>query len=553
MNRVAQWLTVLTLAGCDGAITSGVTAKPVEGIAGEKPNEPVLPRICDVGAADAAGPKLLRRLTTPEWEASVRENLSLTAAVWIGSTLPPDAAGKNGFTNSAERLVVNDTYAERMFESSKAIGVLIAAEPRLSSLLPCAAAANEACARTWLETIGRRIYRRPLTDPEKQRYLALYARVVPRLGFPKWVQWATTAALQSPHVLYRSELGGVSSQKLTADEIATALSFTFVGGPPDEALLRLAAEGKLQTREQVQAAARGLVFDAEGKVKPRAREMLLGFERQWMNLSKLEVLSKRADKYPLWNDTIRSAMRFEIEAFFTHVVADKKGTVSQLLTSPVTFVDANLATYYGFAAPAAGNTAPTQRPVEFGVGLLAQGAFLAIRANSEASSPTQRGHFVRSHLLCVDPPPPPANIGSLPPPTATNTTRERYETGHAAKGCAGCHKGFDPIGFALEGFDSGGRYRTHENGFPINDAAVLSLDGKQFAFKGPGELAAFVAKDPRSSECVAAYLSSYAFGLDHHDTPCLSSSATKALVEGGSIVEYFVALAGTSHFLERAP
>src|SRR6185436_14437844 len=39
--------------------------------------------------------------------------------------------------------------------------------------------------------------------------------------------------------------------------------------------------------------------------------------------------------------------------------------------------------------------------------------------------------------------------------------------------CAGCHKAMDPIGFALESFDGVGRWRSMENGAPIDTSGTL--------------------------------------------------------------------------------
>ncbi len=44
--------------------------------------------------------------------------------------------------------------------------------------------------------------------------------------------------------------------------------------------------------------------------------------------------------------------------------------------------------------------------------------------------------------------------------------------------CAGCHKLTDPLGLALENFDSAGEFRTNENDVPID--ASGELNGKQF-------------------------------------------------------------------------
>ncbi len=552
-------LAAACLTACEGLIGELPIVSPSQPPA-EEATEPVPGTIdrkplCAGEKTDVLGPRLLRRLTSAELEAALRAGLRLSASDWAGPALPPDPSAKNGFTNHADRLLVNDTVAERLFETAKAVGALVAAEPRLSALSPCARNGDEACARTFLDTVGRRIYRRPLTEAERARYMALYARIVPRFGFAKWVEWATVALVQSPHSMYRFELGTAvdGTHRLTPYQTASLLAFTYTGGPPDDALLALAASGGLETPEQLVGAARGLALDDAGKLRPAAREVLLRFQRQWLNLPKLEVLTKRADKYPLWSDAVRTSMRREVQAFFAHVV-EQKGSMADLLTAPYTFVDMTLASYYGFGGAGAGSELTmAARPAEHGVGLLGQGALLAIRADNESTSPTQRGHFVKTHVLCSDPPPPPPNVGPLPPPSAANTTRERYEKAHAGNPqCSGCHRMMDPIGSALEHFDAAGRYRATENGYPIDDSGVLFLDGKEVSFKGQVELSRFLASQPRSAECLAAYLASFAFGLDHHDTACLVSSAAQGFARGRSIVDYYVDMAGTPHFSRRA-
>jgi hypothetical protein len=47
-------------------------------------------------------------------------------------------------------------------------------------------------------------------------------------------------------------------------------------------------------------------------------------------------------------------------------------------------------------------------------------------------------------------------------------------------------------------------------------------------------------------------MASYAYGLDHKDTQCLVSTAGRELAAGKPIIDYFVEMAGTKHFLERA-
>jgi hypothetical protein len=63
--------------------------------------------------------------------------------------------------------------------------------------------------------------------------------------------------------------------------------------------------------------------------------------------------------------------------------------------------------------------------------------------------------------------------------------REQMTAHRSNPQCASCHSIFDPIGFALENFDAIGRWRTTDNGLPI-DASGTFTDGTRFS--GPVEL-----------------------------------------------------------------
>jgi len=71
------------------------------------------------------------------------------------------------------------------------------------------------------------------------------------------------------------------------------------------------------------------------------------------------------------------------------------------------------------------------------------------------------------------------------PPLAENSQgapprslRARMELHRANAVCASCHKLMDPIGFALENYDSVGAWRTEDSGTPI-DATGQLADGTE--------------------------------------------------------------------------
>ena len=527
-------LPLLLLAGCYGEIGNVDTPPPDDG-----------PRnLCEPGARDVPGPRLLRRTTGAELGATIRGAFDFTAAEWSGPSVPSDAAGRNGFTNNVDRLIVDDAYAQGLLTTGEQVADAVLDPLVLARVLPCASTGGEACARTYLETVGRRLYRRPMTETEAARYLDLHDRITAEEDFASWVRWATVAMVQSPHVVYRSELGEADGDgyELTGYEIATALAFTLSGTSPDDALLDAAERGDLDSPEGITAAADQLA--AGGAL----RDVFLSFSEQWLGLSALGNLLKDGTAFPGFTPEVRDAMRRETDGFLERVVFEERGGVRELLTSPTTVFDATLAGFYGW-----GGGGVATRPEGWGVGLLAQGSLLTINAGNQHTSPTQRGLLVREKLLCTEMPPPPPVVGDIPAPTGNETTRERYEEHTENAACSDCHLQMDPIGFTFEHLDATGRYRETEGPFPIDDSGALhGVSEEPIAVAGPIELAEALAAEPATATCVASYIASYAYGLDHHDTTCLVSSLAEDLAAGTiGLADFYLGLVTTTHFTRR--
>ncbi|MCB9593725.1 MAG: DUF1588 domain-containing protein [Sandaracinaceae bacterium] len=526
--RAAIAVAVL-LTGCLGSLEDASVLRP-----GPLEREGATrPSVCAPSARDVAGPRLLRRLSRDELEASVRAVFDLDEATWSGPIVPPDPASADGYTNHADLLRVNEAYATQLRDTAERVGQLVAARS------PCA---DPACVDAFLDAAGRRAYRRPLTEVERGRYRDLAAA-----SGDDAIRWITAALIQSPHFLYRSELGVEDGRAATLDgyELATSLAFLLTGAPPTDALLDRA--GELTDRDARRAIATELAFDEAGQPRPAFRAQVMRFARGWLGLAALDNLGKSPDRFPTWSPEVRAALRREVDAYLERVLLEERGDVRALLTSATTELDPVLVTYYGW-----GTAGRNERPPDWGVGVLALGGVLAVGATNVATSPTQRGHFVRTRVLCdtIDPPPP--NIPQIPEPTGAETTRERYERLHAGDPfCQGCHRLMDPIGFGFEHLDAAGRFRDLDNGFPIDDSgAIEELDetpGR--GFEGPAQLADLLADDPAAARCVGSFGASFAYGLSREDTECLASSTLEA---EGPLVDLFVELVATPHFERRA-
>ncbi|MEC7985172.1 MAG: DUF1588 domain-containing protein [Myxococcota bacterium] len=506
---------------------------------------------------EGAGRRLLRRLTRDEFERTVRKVFDLDEATWSASDLPPDSAAENGFSNNADRLSVSASFATGIETAAKAAGTAISVEPKLSVLLPCASVGDVSCAETFLDEYGRLLFRRDMTQEEKDRYLEIMTEF-PDIDFATWVRVTTTGLLQSPHVLYRSELGAESESgvyDLSPEEVATALAYTYTGGPPSAALLDLAADGGLTAADDRIAVARDLVLDGDGEVSADFREIFLDFGSRWLGYVSVEGLTKDPVQYDGFNEEIAAAMRLEADTFLDNVVLKERGSMIELLTHETTWVDSTLVSWYGLSD----SPGEVARFEGWGKGVLSLGAIMSVQATANWTSPTQRGLNVRRKLFCQEPPPPPVDIPELPPQEEATTTRERYETLHAPGSCQACHQLFDPIGFAFEHIDATGRYRADENGYTIDATGSIVAfwptgeDQPAVPFDGPIELADVLVTQEQINPCFSAYAASYSFGLGNEEAECFVETATHQFASGDiDIVELFIQFAGSKHFVKRA-
>jgi hypothetical protein len=115
-------------------------------------------------------------------------------------------------------------------------------------------------------------------------------------------------------------------------------------------------------------------------------------------------------------------------------------------------------------------------------GLLRQGSVLTVTSYATRTSPVIRGKWILSNILGLAPPPPPPAVPALKEnggPGKTKTMRERMAEHRANPACSGCHQLMDPVGFSLENYDAVGRWRTGDDGKPIDSAGSLP-DGSKF-------------------------------------------------------------------------
>jgi hypothetical protein len=192
---------------------------------------------------------------------------------------------------------------------------------------------------------------------------------------------------------------------------------------------------------------------------------------------------------------LRQAMRQETQSLLAAVLREDR-SVLDLLKADHTYLNERLAKHYGI--PHVYGTRFRRVPLaddsERG-GLLKHGSILTVTSYATRTSPVIRGKWILENLMGTPPPPPLPDVPALKDNTvaANLTVRERLSEHRAQKACASCHDLMDPIGFSLENFDAVGRWRTIDEGQPI-DASGGLMGGE--AFVGVGGLERALLKRP---------------------------------------------------------
>lgn len=520
---------------------------PVNGSGGGPPVPPSRPpEHPDSCEASVAGSRLLRRLTRREL-TNTHLDIFGDAAANATTSLPGDAVDRIRLSNDSAILQMSQDVAIAVLDRAEEIASQVTSEDSLPNNLPCAASSpDEACATEFVRKYGDALFRRPLEQADIDRYLALHQSVSAAADFSTGLKWALVALIQSPHAVYRTELG--AGGKLTPYEIASELSYSYSASPPSAELIAKALSGQLDDPEARYQEAKALLTTT-----PRGLDVMRQFFEEWLNYR--DVLTVSRAETPDNFEQMRPKMVRETERFLEALLLENNGKLSELLTANYTVADQDLASYYGFAGGTGDILQDGGAQIErtFGLGVFAQGSVTATMSSITITSPTRRGLLLLRRLYCQVPGLPQAiNFDLTADEVVGNTTRERLESSHLKDGCSSCHKLFDPLGFGFEHFDHVGRYREQEvtpNGsFPIDATATVALLDN-LAIDGQEQLMTGLAADPAVLACVSGTMSRYVYGGQES---CRDKVARTRVITGEtSIVDYLAELASEPHFVER--
>jgi hypothetical protein len=460
------------------------------------------------------GAVLIHRLNTAEYNNTVRDVLG--TAQQPGTPLWR-AEQTADFDDIAAVESVDDKQYQLYYDAAGVVARDVFATATLKAkVLSCETADDLACVQGFINGVGLRLFRRPLSSDEVTTYQKVYTGLrsaTPASSHDAALEQVLVALLASAEFLFRVELDPVPSSAavhpLTSYELASRLSYFLWQSAPDDALLKVAADDSLSTSATLSAQIARLSAD------PKYDRFSRSFVGQWLGIRNVATHGVNAVAFPSWSPTLGASMAEEAYAFFGEFTRGTRPW-TEFVTADVNYVDKTLAAFYGMTAPASGTQRVTNT-TDHRVGFLGMGSFLALSSYDYRTSPTLRGRWILLNLMCAPPPPPPDGVPVLDPNGATadasqQNVRKRLEQHRASPVCASCHANLDPFGLALESFDGIGQYReAYAGGSPIDASTQLS-DGTTFS--GLSEMVAYVAKRPQLLSCVTNELFTYGLGRE---------------------------------------
>lgn len=513
----------------------------------------------DASAAQAApGIVATRRITESQYKNTIADLFGKDIAV--NGRFEPEQREHLLLAIGGSMLSISAAGFDQYFAMAKSISEQVLDEKRRSTTLPCQPANPQAiddeCTAQVVKTYGRKLFRRPLLTEEIRPRVALAAEGTSQSGdYYAGLKLAMASLLTAPQFLFRVEKAERDPKNPTALRLdgytkAARLSYLIWNTAPDEELLAAAESGEIHTPAGLSRQIDRLLASERIEAGTRA------FFSDMLQLDLYETLTKDPMIFPKFSQAVAEAAKEQtLKTVVNHLLVENND-YRDLFTTRTTFLDRSLASIYRLPLLASDGWVKHEFPENTEhSGLLTQISFLGLFSHPGRSSPTKRGVAINEILLCEPTPLPPANVDFSIVNDTTNpdlpTVRKRLMAHSEDESCSGCHRKSDPLGLALERFDSLGQYRTNENQQLIDVAAEFG--GKQFTgARGLGEA---LRDNPKVSACIVRNVYAYGTGRapDKTDRRYLAAQGKTFASEGHKFRALLQQIVSTPEFFKVVP
>jgi hypothetical protein len=404
-------------------------------------------------------------------------------------------------------------------------------------------------AKLFLTKFMPKAYRRNIAEEELRAKIAFFVSIYEQTkSLKESLKWTIQSILLSPHFLFKDEtinrpVSNNSGAYLISEyALANKLSYFFWSSMPDDKLFELAKTNQL--RKNLKTEVMRLLKS------PKSISLTKNFLGQWLQLRDLDLKAPAYTAFPKFNRNLIKDALAETEEYFSYIVAEDR-SILELIDSNYTFLNQRLSQHYEIANVKGNEFRKVELTDKRRGGLLTQMSILLITSYPTRTSLVLRGKYILENLLGYTPPSPPPEMPSLADKenTKDKTLRERIQLHAANETCASCHAKFDPMGYALESFDGVGKWRTEDNGQPLDTKGKL-LTGE--SFEGVVELKEVLLKNKKDlfTKCLIKKLMIYGLGrgLQYYDEVEVENILATTIKQNYKFSEIMLAIVNSTPF-----
>jgi Protein of unknown function (DUF1588)/Protein of unknown function (DUF1592) len=493
----------------------------------------------------AAGKARLFRLTRTQLDLTTRALLPTHYKAALIETMPRDPLQTN--YEYAENLGFNAANFTPYNQWVQQLVASVRAAP--ASVIDCAAMNN---APTCLDAQARkfvgRAFRGVVNEAQLMRYSNFYQASFKEVGLADATAELVDVTLSSPSYVFRDEVPG-GAPALSAAQQLQHISYTLADAPPEAFGMPSAdAATRLATPDATQRTI------AQVLATPEARQKLMRFFVAWLEVREADEFGIAPDVFPEFTPQLAAAVIEDTKAFLNQQLSSAAPKLKDITQSTQSFVSSATATLYGVRKPAAAG--PVELDPKQRLGIFSQPAVIASHSGPTTTRLVKRGVFFPRKVMCLPLGLPPPGVNTTLPMTTGKTERQRVEGATAAATCQGCHAYINPFGFMQENYDAIGRYRTTDEGLPIDATIKLDfLDEGSITTSTPVDALKNLTGSLRFQQCFARQLFRFYLGRDEApgDDPVLRQMFFGFADQGKqNIVDMLELLARSPHFSQRS-
>ncbi|MFK7850632.1 MAG: DUF1592 domain-containing protein [Akkermansiaceae bacterium] len=332
-----------------------------------------------------------------------------------------------------------------------------------------------------------RAFRRPSTTEEIDRFAGLYKYLSPKFEtLEETMRETLSMVLISHQFLYHTQaVEGIATPEY---ELASKLSYLLWGTMPDEDLLQLAEQKRLNDPEVITTQVKRLLEDE------RSSDFVDNFTTQWLSIDKMKVINVNLQLFPrflytvvrgertgqevLFRPTIRDFMHEETVGFIAELIR-RNASVMNVVDSDFAWLNEPLANHYGVEGVKGIAFRPVALKAESRIGgLPTQGSVLVGNGTGSAPHPIYRAVWLREAILGDKVKPPPAEVPALSDTTGDSadnavTIKDLLALHREQESCNDCHVRLDPWGIPFEEYNAIGQFQTK---IPKNGTRISRFD-----------------------------------------------------------------------------